>query len=198
MRKAGTISYTLDLKTSEVVFFYQEVEVRLPISMGQSARSVILSYVDKIQRGTRTLKTRSSKSQEDHQVMMLLVRLVDDLGRDYEVKAMTIRTLEYIKDVEGVNEELKKDVENLISHLKPKQYVISKENANKLNLARLNNKKAYKKMYNLLEDDINIFKDGRRKILIMIADVYEKHKSKVIIEAPRSVTKDPKPMYDWY
>lgn len=198
MRKAGTISYTIDLQTSEVVFNYKDNEVRLPIAMGQSARGVILSYVDKVQRGTKRVKTKSSKSHEDHQVMLILIQLNKELGQDRVIKGSTVKILNYLTTVEGVSEDLKNDVNKLTQHLEPKTYAISTENANKLNIAQRKNKRAYNSMFALLEDDINIFKDSRRKMLILIADTYEKHKSKLIIEAPRSVVVEAKPMHDWY
>lgn len=197
MRKAGTISYKIDLKTSEVVFNYRGEEVRLGIEMGQSARGLILSYTTKLERGTTVRKGKSKNSYEDNQILTVIIQLHRELQKDNVVKLGTLKILKILCDVEGVNESLKLDTLKLINNLEPKYYNISKENSNKLNHAKLNNKKAYNSMLAVLSDEINLFQSEKQKDLVMIADMYELHKDKLIITEPRQITTPAQPMHLW-
>ena len=197
MRTAGTIKYSIDFETSEVVFKHRGEEVRLPIEMGQSARGVILNYTNKIDRGIEIRKGKRKKSYEDDRIMVTLIQLHRELHQENIVKLTTLNTLKILCDVEGVNVELKTGVLNLLNHLKPSTYAISKENCNKLNLAQRTNKRAYNSMLGILSDEINIFKSKKQSHLIMIADLYEHHKEKLIVVNAHEITVPALPMHLW-
>lgn len=197
MRTAGTIKYSIDYVTSEVVFIHAGEEVRLPLEMGQSARGVILSYTNKIDRGLDYKQGKRKKSYEDNQIMVMLIQLHKELQQDSTIKLTTLNILRILCDVEKVNVELKDDVTNLIKQLEPGIYAISKENSNKLNLARRVNVKAYNSMLVLLGDEINVFKSKKQNYLIMVADLYEHHKDKLIIVNSHEITTPALPMHLW-
>ena len=179
------------------MFNHSGEEVRLNMEIGQSARGLILGYINKLERGTIIRKGKSKKSYEDNQILTIIIQLHRELQKDYMVRLGTLKILKILCDVEGVNESLKSDTLNLINNLEPKTYAISEENSNKLNHARRNNKKAYNSMLAVLSDEINLFQSKRQKDLVMIADVYEVHKDKLIIAEPRQITIPALPMHLW-
>lgn len=199
MPKYGSIVYEFE-DGDKIVFEYQGEVIKLPIQLGESARSIMHSYISKLHRGTaQTPKAKKIKNLTDDRVLRKLAILAFEIGREYRIQDSYLRSLRLELSRKDLSPDLEADLRELISTIKPQKLSIPQTQVdfvvagvNTISDAKL------QKMYAIVEPDIREKKELREKLILDISELYENHKSKIIDGEPRSITKAAAPLKEWF
>lgn len=199
MPKYGSIVYEFE-DGNKIVFDYHGEVIKLPIKLGESARSIVHSYISKLHRGTaQTPKAKKIKNLTDDRALRKLANLAYEIGRNYRVQDGYLRTLKLELGRKDLSPDLEADLRELLLTIKPQRLSIPQVQADLLN-SSINNISDSKlqKMYAIIEPDIKEKKELRIDLINRISEVYEKHKSKLIVGDPKSIVKAANPLKEWF
>ena len=111
--RVGDIQY--EIKEGSVVFTYNEQLVILPIELGQGARTVIVAYLDKLQRGTAKVAPKTPYPDTDL-VLQHFEDILYDSFKNYKINANLVATLN-VDILRKMNPELKDAIPLLVKDL---------------------------------------------------------------------------------